>query len=216
MRIGVVGAGNIAGVLGLLWARAGHVVGFGTRRPEALADLVARCGPGTAAGTPLEAAADGQAVFVSMPYGAWSDLAPLIAAEVAGKLVMDSGNSYPERDGDFARAVLAADEGAGLPVQRLLPGARVARSVNSVYFKTLEAGAHRAGPPGGRIGIPLAGDDPEALARAATLARDAGFEPVVAGPLRRARDFDPGTPVYNIDMNADALARALGVQGGAA
>ena len=87
------------------------------------------------------------------------------------------------------------------------PACCPACAFNSVYFKTLETEAHRAG---GRVGIPLAGDDADALALAAGLVRDAGFHPVLAGPLVRAREFDPGTPVYNTGMSGPDLARALG------
>ena len=127
--------------------------------------------------------------------------------------VLNSANPYPGRDGEFARAVIAAGEGAGVPVARLLPDgllpdARLVRAFNSVYFKTLQTEALRSGD---RVGIPLAGDDAAALDVAARLIRDAGFEPVVAGPLTAARSFDPGTPVYNTGMSGADLARALGV-----
>ena len=121
---------------------------------------------------------------------------------------MDSAKPYPERDGAFARRAIAAGEGSGLPVARLLPGARFVRAFTSVYYKVLETEAHRAGD---RVGIPLAGDDEAALAVAAGLARDAGFDPVVVGPLARAREFDPGTPVYNTGMSGPQLAQALGL-----
>ncbi len=208
MNIGVIGAGNIAGAVGLLWARAGHAVRFGTRHPEALGPLLAKVGDGASAGTAEDAARFGDVVFCSVPYGAWPDLTAAIAPLVAGKVVIDSANPYPERDGAFASDAIAAGEGSGLPVARLLPGARLVRAFNSVYFKLLETEAHRAGD---RVGIPLAGDDEDALALAAGLVRDAGFDPVVVGPLARAREFDPGTPVYNTGMNGPDLARALGV-----
>ena len=127
---------------------------------------------------------------------------------VAGKVVLDSANAYPERDGAFAQDALDAGEGTGVPMAKLLPGARLVRAFNSVYFKTLETEAHRAGD---QVGIPLAGDDPDALSIAASLVRDAGFAPVVVGPLRRARDFDQGTPVYNTGMSGRVLALDLGV-----
>ena len=209
MNIGIIGAGNIAGTVGVLWAKAGHAVRFGTRHPEGLAPLLARAGAGASAGTAEDAARFGEAVFCSVPYGAWPDLAAVVAPLVAGKVVIDSANPYPERDGSFARDVIAAGEGSGLPIARLLPGARLVRAFNSVYFRTLETEAHRAG---NRVGIPLAGDDDAALALAAGLVRDAGFDPVLVGPLARAREFDPGTPVYNTGMSGPELARALGLQ----
>jgi predicted dinucleotide-binding enzyme len=204
MNIGVIGAGMIGGTVGALWAKAGHRVRFATRHPESLGPLLAEAGTNASAGTPEEAARFGEIVFCSVPYGAWPSLAPAIAPLVSGKVVLDSANPYPGRDGDFARAAIAA----GVPVARLLPGARLVRAFNSVYFKTLQTEAHRAGE---RVGIPLASDDAAALDAAARLVRDAGFEPVVVGALARARFFDPGTPVYNTGMSGGDLARALGV-----
>ncbi len=208
MNIGVIGAGMIGGTVGALWAKAGHSVRFGTRHPESLGTLLGEAGSNASAGSPEEAARFGEAVFCSVPYGAWPSLAPTIAPLVPGKVVLDSANPYPGRDGDFAKRAIAAGEGAGLPVARLLPGALLVRAFNSVYFKTLQTEAHRAGD---RVGIPLAGDDPAALDAAARLTRDAGFEPVVVGALASARSFDPGTPVYNTGMSGADLARALGV-----
>jgi 8-hydroxy-5-deazaflavin:NADPH oxidoreductase len=208
MDIGVIGAGKIVGTVGVLWARAGHQIRFATRHPESLGPLVAEAGPKASAGSPEEAARFGEIVFCSVPYGAWPMLAPALQPLVSGKVVLDSANPYPGRDGDFARAAIAAGEGAGVPIARLLPGARLVRAFNSVYFKTLQTEAHRAGE---RVGIPLASDDAAALDAAARLVRDAGFEPVVVGPLESARSFDPGTPVYNTGMSGAELARALGV-----
>jgi 8-hydroxy-5-deazaflavin:NADPH oxidoreductase len=208
MNIGVIGSGKIGGTVGVLWAKAGHSVRFATRHPESLGPLLAEAGPNASAGSPEEAARFGEIIFCSVPYGAWPSLAPAIAPLVSGKVVLDSANPYPGRDGEFARTAIAAGEGAGVPVARLLPGARLVRAFNSVYFKTLETEAHRAGD---RVGIPLAGDDAAALDASARLVRDAGFEPVVVGALVSAASFDPGTPVYNTGMSGTELARVLGV-----
>ncbi len=95
----------------------------------------------------------------------------------------------PGATANSRRAAIAAGEGAGVPVARLLPGARLVRAFNSVYFKTLETEAHRAGD---RVGIPLAGDDAAALDAAARLVRDAGFEPVVVGAARQRAPLRSG------------------------
>lgn len=138
---------------------------------------------------------------------AWPDLARDIAPHVAGKVVIDAANPYPGRDGAFAQAAIDAGEGAGLPVSRLLPGARVVRAFNSVPWPAMVGEAGRAGE---RIAIPLAGDDEEAREVAAGLVGDAGFEPVDAGPLVRARAFDPGAAAYNHPMPAAEMRQALG------
>ena len=207
MKIGIIGAGNIAGTVGQLWVRAGHTVQYGARHPDRPGPLLAGA-TGVTIGTMADAAAFGEVVFCSFPYGAWPEVSGVIAPFVSGKAVLDSANAYPERDGAFAKDALDAGEGTGVPVAKLLPGARLVRAFNSVYFKTLDTEAHRAGD---QVGIPLAGDDPDALTIAAGLVRDAGFAPVVVGPLRRARDFDQGTPVYNTGMSGSVLALDLGI-----
>ena len=80
---------------------------------------------------------------------------------------------------------------------------------NAINSGDLSSKAHRSGEP---IAIPLAGDDAEALAVAQRLVRDAGFEPVVVGPLSRAHEFDVGTPVYTRIMTAPQLRQALGLK----
>ena len=206
MKIGIIGAGSIAGTVGELWARAGHTVRYGARDPE---KARATLGTGNVVGLTSDAATFGDVVFCSFPYGAWPEISQVLAPLLAGKVVLDSANPYPERDGAFAQDALDAGMGSGLPIARLLSGAKLVRAFNSVYFKTLLSEAHRSGE---RIGIPLAGDDPQALAVAAELVRDAGFAPVIVGALGRARDFDPGTAVYNTGMSGSAVAHALGVK----
>ena len=203
MNIGIIGAGNIAGTLGVLWSRAGHVIRFGTRHPEQLGELLARAGTSASAGTPEEAAAFGEVVFCSVPFGAWPELASRLLPHLKGKTVLDSANPYPQRDGAFAEDAIAAGKDAGVPVAALLPGVRLVRAFNSVYYKTLETEE--------RVGIPLASDNPAAIETAAGLVRDAGFDPIPVGPLERARDFDPGQPVYTTGMSGPALLAALGV-----
>ena len=80
------------------------------------------------------------------------------------------------------------------------------KAFNTVYFKVLASEAHREGD---QLGIPLAGDDPEAVEIAARLTRDAGFEPVMVGPLTRGKEFEPDTPVYNTGMSGRELRSIL-------
>ena len=84
----------------------------------------------------------------------------------------------------------------------MFPGARWVKAFNTVYFKVLEREANREGD---RVGIPLASDDQQALDVAAALVRDAGFEPVIVGPLARGKAFEPNTPPYNTGMSARDL-----------
>src|SRR5262249_28773908 len=161
-------------------------------------------GPRARAGTPREAALFGDVVLISVPYAALPQIGRDLAAELAGKIVLDTGNPYPSRDGDMA--VEARRKGTGAASAAFLPGVRLVRAFNAIGADDLASQAHRAGD---RVAIPLAGDDAEALRVAEGLVRDAGFEPVVVGGLARAKDFDVGTPVYTKLLTAAELRQRL-------
>jgi predicted dinucleotide-binding enzyme len=135
------------------------------------------------------------------------DLAHELTPLVAGKVVLDTSNAYEKRDGQSAREATQHPGGSAGWAAAMFPGSRWVKAFNSVYFKTLESEAHRDGD---RVGIPLAGDDPRALATAAALVRDAGFDPVTVGALARGRDFEPGSSVYNTGMSGPQLRDILG------
>src|SRR5574341_532919 len=189
LKIGIIGAGRIGGTLASLWVKAGHEVLISSRHPDQL----------------REAATFGEVVLVSVPYAALPQVGRDLAKELAGKVVLDTGNPYPERDGEMA--VEARRKGTGVASAELLPGVRLVRAFNAISYLSLRSEAHRAGEP---IAIPIAGDDEQALAVAARLVRDAGFEPVVVGPLARAKLFDVGTPVYTKLLTAKELRARLG------
>jgi predicted dinucleotide-binding enzyme len=207
LRIGTIGAGNIGGAVGLKWAEAGHELFFSSRNPEELTDLVARAGPNARAGLPAEAAAFGEVVLVAVPYGAMPQVGRDYAPLMQGKIVIDCGNPYPGRDGPMATEALA--KGTGVASAEYLPGVRLVRAFNAIGYRSVESEAHR---PGEKVGIPIAGDDAEAVRVVSELVIDAGFDPVVVGGLARAREFDQGTPVYVQDLTAAQLREALGLR----
>jgi len=213
VRIGIIGSGMIGAALGRLWAEAGHQVIFSSRRPESLAHLVRSVGPSATSGTPAEAAQRGEVIVLAVPFSATPGLGAALAPHVAGKPLLDAGNPFPQRDGVVAVEARAGGQGSGVYTARQFPGARVVKAFNTVYYKTLAEEAHREGE---RVGIPLAGDDAEAVAIAASLVRDAGFDPVVVGPLARSADFDPETAVWNTGMTAAQIRERLGAAQGPA
>jgi 8-hydroxy-5-deazaflavin:NADPH oxidoreductase len=209
MKIGVIGSGRIGGTLGEFWVKAGHEVVFSARTIEEVNALVARLnlGPRARAGTPREAAEFGEVVLISVPYAALPQIGRDLAAELKGKVVLDTGNPYPQRDG--AMAVDARARGTGVTSAEFLPGVRLVRAFNSVGDWHLR---NQAGRPGDRVAVPLAADDEAAMMIAAKLVEDAGFEPVPVGPLSRAREFDFGTPVYGLALTARDLRYKLGIR----
>ncbi|MCC7009953.1 MAG: NADPH-dependent F420 reductase [Acidobacteria bacterium] len=204
MQIGLIGAGMIGSTLAKLWVDAGHEVMLSSRHPDELRALADRIGDLASVGTPAEAARYGETVLLTVPLGAVPQLAAELAPLVARKVVLDTGNAYENRDGAIAREATAHPRGSAGWAAAQFPGARWVKAFNTVYFKVMEIEAHREGD---RIGIPLASDDRDALDVAAALVRDAGFDPVIVGPLARGREFEPGTPCYNTAMTGADLRR---------
>ena len=206
VKIGIIGTGNIGGTLAKLWAKSGHELLISSRHPDQLQSLAKSLGPKVRVGTPREAAVFGDVVVVSIPYGATPALGKDLASELKGKIVLDTGNPYPQRDG--AMADDARKRGTGVTSAEFLPGTRLVRAFNAIAARSLESEAHRSGD---KIAIPLAGDDPEALAVAQRLVKDAGFDPVVVGGLSRAKDFDVNSPPYVKLLTAAELRAMLGL-----
>ena len=202
MRIGIIGAGMIGSTLAKLWVDAGHEVRIASRHPEQLQPVVERLGARASAGTPADAATFGDVVMLTVPLKAVPDLARDLAPALAGKIVLDTGNAYEQRDGAVAGQASTHPQGSAGWAMAMFPGSRWVKAFNTVYFKTLEREAHRQGE---RVGIPLASDDPEAMDTAAALVRDAGFDPVIIGALGRGKEFEPNTAPYNTGMSGQQL-----------
>src|SRR5258706_3745711 len=200
IKIGIIGSGNIGSTLGTVWAQAGHQVFFSSRNPDNLKTLVEKVGPRARAGTVRDAIAFGDVVLLSVPYGSMPEIAKDYAKELAGKIVIDTGNAVLARDGEIAKE--AREKGVGLTTQRLLPGARIVRAFNTLGVNRLRSNVNR---PEGRIGIPIAGDDQEALKIASMLVRDAGFDPAVLGGLNRSRLFEQTNPLYGQEISAQEM-----------
>jgi 8-hydroxy-5-deazaflavin:NADPH oxidoreductase len=206
MRIGVVGAGMIGSTVAKLWVDAGHEVRLSSRHPEDLQPLVKRLGKGASAGTPAEAAEFGEVVMLTVPLASVPDLARDLGGLLSTKVVLDTGNAYENRDGEMAHLATRHPQGSAAWAAAMFPGARWVKAFNTIYFKVLASEAHRKGD---QIGIPLAGDDPEAVKVAARLVRDAGFDPVIVGKLVRGKAFEPGTRPYNSGMTGPELRNIL-------
>ena len=202
MRIGIIGAGMIGSTLAKLWVDAGHDVRVASRHPDELKAMIEQLGIRGSAGTPQDAAIFGDVVMLTVPLKAVPDLARDLAPALAGKIVLDTGNAYERRDGAVAHEASAHPHGSAGWAAAMCPGSRWVKAFNTVYYKTLQTQAHRQGD---RVGIPLASDDAEALDTAAALVRDAGFDPVVVGPLARGKEFEPDTKPYNTGMSGQEL-----------
>jgi 8-hydroxy-5-deazaflavin:NADPH oxidoreductase len=205
LRIGIIGTGRIGGALATHWTKAGHEVLISSRHPEELRSLATSLGARARVGTPRDAAAFGEVVLVSVPYAAMPQIGRDNAAQLKGKIVLDTSNPVDSRDG--AMALAAQKKGAGVATAEFLAGTRVVRAFNCIPAASLANNANRKPE---RIAIPIGGDDKQALAVAERLVRDAGFDPVVVGSLVQTRQFDLGGPLASRQFTAAELRKELG------
>ncbi len=190
--IGLIGSGNIGGTVAKLAVAAGYdVVLSNSRGPETLQGLVDELGPKARAATSAEAAAAGEIVVVTVPLKAYGDVP---VAPLAGKVVIDTNNYYPERDGQIA--ALDNDESTtGELLQRHLPESKVVKGFNNIWFQHL---AELARPSGSaeRTALPIAGDDAAAKLVVTEFLDKIGYDAVDVGPLAENWRTQRDTPVY--------------------
>lgn len=195
MRIGIVGAGNIGANAARLFVNAGHEVALSNSRgPETLKDVVAELGGRARALTVEEAAQFGDVVLVSIPFGKYRALP---AEAFRGRVVIDSNNYYPNRDGRIAELDRGETTSSEMLAAYLL-GARVVKGFNTIWFEHLKTQGDRGLPLAERRVILIAGDDAEAKKTVAGLIEEIGFAAVDTGALGEGgRRQQPDSPVYN-------------------
>lgn len=203
--IGFIGAGKIGSMLARMFVDTGRdVVVSNSRDPQTLAELVAELGPRARAATPGEAAAAGDVVVVSVPLKA---IRTLPVESLAGAVVIDTGNYYPDRDGDIP-ALDAETSTTSELLQQHLPTARVVKAFNTIYFRHLATQGRHAGAEDRRA-LPIAGDATDAKKVVAALIADLGFDVVDAGPLAEGWRFQRDTPAYIVHAGTADLAARL-------
>ena len=203
--IGLIGSGNIGSTLAHLTVTAGHdAVLSNSRGPETLADLVAELGPRARAGTPQEAAEAGDLVVVTIPLKAYRSVP---VEPLRGKVVIDTNNYYPARDGQIPEL---EDESTTVSelLQRHLPTSKVVKAFNHIMAAHLTAHSQPAGTPGRRA-LAVVGDDAEARATVARLVDSFGFDPVEVSPLSEGWRLQRDTPAYVGRFTADELREAM-------
>jgi len=206
MRIGVIGAGALGGTVGRVLVKAGHEVKFSSRHPEELAAMVRELGPRASTGTPREAAEFGTVLLFAVPYEALPQLGRDLKDDIRGKVVLDACNASSKTDSALAREVQTT--GAGLTSAKPLPNTRLVRAFSAVDATQVEASFKHDRE---KLGVPLAGDDAEAVQIAAQLVRDAGCEPVIVGNLAACKSFDRDGPGWRANTTAPNLRHLLGL-----
>ena len=204
--IGFIGSGNIGSQLARLAVGRGYqVVMSNSRGPETLQDLVGGLGEGARAASVEEAATEGDVVVVTIPL---KDIGSVPVEPLAGKLVIDTCNYYPQRDGRIAELDDESTTTSEL-LQRHLPGSSVVKAFNNIHFEQLTTDGTPAGTPDRRA-LPIAGDDSDAKQAVVELLDEFGFDAVDAGSLAEGWRFQRDTPAYGTVHDAAGMREALG------
>jgi hypothetical protein len=199
--IGLIGAGHIGSQLARLGVAHGYdVVISNSRGPETLAPLVTELGPHARAVTPLEAATAGDIVVITIPLKA-IDTVPV--EPLKGKIVIDTNNYYPQRDGRIAELDNESTTTAEL-LQRHLPQSKVVKAFNHIYAAELTTHGQAKGTPNRRA-LVIAGDDTAAKYVVTEMIGRFGFDVVDAGPLREGWRIQRDTPGYGPRRTAEEL-----------
>jgi len=207
MEIGILGSGNIGANAARVFARAGHHVRIANSRgPESLRSLVAEIGNNVEALSAQEAVDASDVVLIAVP---WTKREEALG-EIEGwdeKIVIDAMNPYTE---DFEIEDLGSKTSTEF-TRALVPGARIVKAFNTIYYKRLATEGKPKGTPG-RLAIPVASDDPAAKRVVVDLIEEIGFDAVDNGGLiEGGRKQQPGSPIYNQPLGAkemrDELAR---------
>ena len=190
--IGLIGSGNIGSTIARLAVDAGHdVVLSNSRGPETLTGLVDELGPRARAATAAEAAAAGDIVVVTVPLKAYREVP---VEPLRGKVVIDTNNYYPDRDGYIAELDDESTTTSEL-LQQHLPESRVVKAFNSIYVSHLGSLHRPAGHPERSV-LPIAGDDEAAKQSVRRFLDSIGYDAYDAGPLSEGWRYQRDTAAY--------------------
>jgi predicted dinucleotide-binding enzyme len=208
MKIGIIGAGHIGGTAAKLFARAGHEIALSNSRgPASLSGSIATIndevgGPRVRAATAADAAAFGEVVLLAAPWRNREDLPKTDLFR--GKIVIDAMNPY----GASGEVLDLGGSTSSEEVAKRLPGARLVKAFNTVYWEHLAKQGRADLPLERRRAIFVAGDDPAAKKVVSDLIEEIGFAPVDTGGLREGgRSQEPGSPLAGRNLtHAEAVA----------
>jgi predicted dinucleotide-binding enzyme len=190
--IGLIGSGNIGSTVARLAVDAGHdVVLSNSRGPETLTDLVAELGPRARAATAAEAAAAGEIVVVTVPLKAYREVP---VEPLRGKVVIDTNNYYPDRDGHIAELDDESTTASEL-LQEHLTESRVVKAFNNIYVSHLGTLPRPPGHPERSV-LATAGDDESAKETVAEFLDSIGYDAYDAGPLSEGWRYQRDTAAY--------------------
>jgi 8-hydroxy-5-deazaflavin:NADPH oxidoreductase len=207
MKIGIIGSGNIGANAARLFVKAGHKVALSNSRGgDGLDGLVAELGNKAQATTRENAARFGDVILIAIPFGRFKELP---SEAFNGKIVIDAGNYYPERDGHFKDLDSDQTTSSELLASHL-KGARIVKAFNTIWFKHLATQGNTGLPLEERRAIFIAGDNSQAKEVVTGLIEQVGFAAVDTGSLHEGgKRQQPGSAIYNKELTARNARNAL-------
>ena len=173
--IGIIGAGNIGKTVAAHLVKNGYSVKISnSKHPDSLKETIVQLGNGATAVTATEAA-EADIVFLALPWIQVKTLTQI--ANWNNRIVIDATNHFVTSDMQVADL---GNRTSSEVVQDYLPGARIVKAFNTLYFKILEANPVVAN--GHRV-LFVSGDDKEAKVQVSEMIKDIGFAPVDLGSL---------------------------------
>lgn len=198
MKIAIIGAGRIGATAARLFAAAGHEIALSNSRgAESLRTLVAELGAAARAGGVDDAARFSEIALLAVPWHLEHALPQ--PGLLRDKIVIDAMNPYRPEGGFFE----LGDSTSSEEVLRRMPGARLVKAFNTIYYDHLATRGRKDLPVQERHAIYLAGDDLAAKEAVARLIEGIGFAPVDTGSLREGgRLQQPDSPIFNQTFTA--------------
>ncbi|MBB4001219.1 NADPH-dependent F420 reductase [Aurantimonas endophytica] len=190
--IGIIGAGEVGSHLARAAIANGYqVVIANSRGPQTLSGLVAALGPSARAATAAEAAKAGDVVVVAVPLRLVNDMP---TDQLAGKVVIDTNNYMPWRDGNYAIVDLGEKTEHELR-QEQLPSSKVVKAFTHIQAPRILTWGRPVGSAN-RLALSASSDFPEAVEIVARLYEQFGFDTVDNSPLKESWRTRPGQPAW--------------------
>ena len=174
---GIIGAGNIGQTVARHLIKAGYpVILSNSKGPDSLKDLVKSLGRNVKAGS-VEEAVKADIVLLSLPWSEVTSLAGLI--DWKNKIVIDATNHFISFAPDFQVADLKGKSSSEV-VASYLPGARIVKAFNTLFFKILAKDPNEAG---GKRVLFISGDDIASKSEVSDVIKTLGFAVIDLGDL---------------------------------
>lgn len=205
MKIGIIGAGHIGGILALLWAKSGHDIVVSSRHPDELDTLVKKAGSRCSYGTFEEASKFGETVLLAIPLVGIVAVSSKIKSNLAKKVVLDAMNPFAERDGEIALDIINRKIASGQASQERFPSTKIVKAFSSIKYPDLQIFSNRTPA----IAVPYSTDFSDAKKTAEQLIYDAGFIPFDLGPLNHSKPIDPGGTLFGKALSEKQIVELL-------